>query len=70
MSLSYSFTIIRKQLRFGYVSAAGRSFFGKICTRHQGGANKCKRYYIDFFRRQMHLAILAKSKNLHFLQVI
>lgn len=51
MSLYYHFKLLRKYLRYGFISACGRNFNGLICVRHKGGANKCKHYNVDFFRR-------------------
>jgi len=49
--LTYTFKIITKFLRFGYIPSSGRNFSGVICIRHKGGSHMKKSYFIDFFRR-------------------
>lgn len=66
MLLGYTFKSIIKNLRIGYVSAAGRNFFGKICVRHSGGANKKKNFYVDFVRRINLFGYVAKIQKTSF----
>jgi len=58
--LEYSFKMIERYLRFGYISSAGRNFTGIICVHHRGGGTKKRGYKVDFYRRLNCLGFLVK----------
>jgi large subunit ribosomal protein L2 len=47
----YFFNKIKKSLVKGLKNKGGRNFLGRVCVRGQGGGNKIKYRFIDFFRR-------------------
>jgi len=59
----YFFKNIESNLRFGYVSSAGRNNLGVICVHHQGGGQKRKGIKVDFFRRINSFGFVCKIKK-------
>jgi len=62
----YSFKKVERQLRYGYISSAGRNYTGIICVHHQGGGNKRCGYKVDFFRRLNSFGFISKIKKTSF----
>jgi len=58
--LNYFIYRVNKKLSIGYIPQAGRNYTGAICVHHQGGGNKKKYIYIDFFRRINSYGIIYK----------
>lgn len=64
--LDYTFKLISKKLRIGWISSSGRNFSGRICVHHRGGGDKKCYYHIDFFRRVNCYGFLIKKFKISF----
>lgn len=58
--LHYFFYKTSKITHIGCKTQSGRNFLGKICVHHQGGGNKNKYIYIDFYRRLNSFGFIIK----------
>jgi len=58
--INYFIYRINKKLSIGYIPQSGRNYTGTICVHHQGGGNKKKYIYLDFFRRINSYGIVYK----------
>ena len=64
--INYSFNIISKKLRLGWISNSGRNFSGRICVHHRGGGDKKSFYLVDFYRRVNCYGYVIKKYKISF----